>query len=262
MNKFGISMLAVASLVTAGCQQTAGGNGGGGVAASAQASAQQQMYQPVGYQNQNVRGVPLLVLPGEVRSNHASFTQRFAPNNIADYAELELSKANFPVLERRELGPVLREVELAYNLGDTNAARRLFQLGRFRTTKYVVKLDVLRAEPVAQAAQGFDGRAMGNLLGAAIGGRGGYAAGTVAGSAQTSEAAQVWIVGLRYRIIDASTTEQVATGYFEQTMQQGAQSSSFLGVSQASAGGQTLDQLVQRLVQQSVQEIDARYKGV
>jgi hypothetical protein len=102
---------------------------------------------------------------------------------------------------------------------------------------------------------------MGSLLGTAIGGRGGYAAGTVAGSAQANEAAQVWIVGLRYRIIDASTTEQVANGYFEQTMQQGAQGTSFLGVSQASAGGQTLDQLVQRLVQQSVQEIDARYKG-
>jgi hypothetical protein len=219
------------------------------------------MYQPVGYVNQNVRGVAVLVLPGDVRSNHASFTQRFGPNNIADYAELELGRANFPVLERRELGPVMREVEIAYNLGDPNAARRLFQLGKFRTTKYVLKFDVRRGAG-GPAAQGFDGRALGNVLGAAIGGRGGYAAGTVVGSAQSGDAAQVWIVGLRYRIIDASTTEQVATGYFEQTMQQGAQGSSFMGVSQSSAGGQTLDQLVQRLVQQSVQEIDARYKGV
>ncbi|BBK33043.1 hypothetical protein EDC65_4334 [Stella humosa] len=258
MKKIGISFLAVTALVGAGCQQT---TGGGSSAAIAQQSAQQQMYQPVGYANQNIRGVAVLVLPGDVRSNHASFTQRFGPNNIADYAELELGRANFPVLERRELGPVMREVEIAYNLGDPNAARRLFQLGKFRTTKYVLKFDVLRAEPVAQASQGFDGRAMGSLLGTAIGGRAGYAAGTVAGSAQSSDDAQVWIVGLRYRIIDASTTEQVATGYFEQTMQQGSQGTSFMGVSQASAGGQTLDQLVQRLVQQSVQEIDARYKG-
>ncbi|BBK41609.1 hypothetical protein STVA_16290 [Allostella vacuolata] len=259
MKKIGVSVLTAAALLASGCQQT---TGGGSSAAVAQQSAQQQMYQPVGYANQNVRGVAVLVLPGDVRTSHATFSQRFGPNNIADYAELELGRANFPVLERRELGPVMQEIEIAYNLGDPRAARRLFQLGKFKTTKYVLKFDVLRAEPVAQASSGFDGRAMGNLLGAAIGGRGGYAAGTVAGSAQTSEGAQVWIVGLRYRIIDASTTEQVATGYFEQTMQQGGQSTSFLGVSQASAGGQTLDQLVQRLVQQSVQEIDARYKGV
>ena len=43
--------------------------------------------------------------PGEIKSNNASFTQRFLPNNIADFAELELSQVTSPVLERTNIGP-------------------------------------------------------------------------------------------------------------------------------------------------------------
>ena len=63
------------------------------------------------------------MIPGEIKSNNATFVQKFQSNNIADFAEIELTKANFQVLERSNLGPLLNEFTLAYNLGDPNKAR-------------------------------------------------------------------------------------------------------------------------------------------
>ena len=54
-------------------------------------------YQTINYANAATKGPAIIVLPGEVKSNNATFTQRYFPNNIADYAELELSQANFQV---------------------------------------------------------------------------------------------------------------------------------------------------------------------
>jgi hypothetical protein len=65
---------------------------------------------------------------------------------------------------------------------------------------------------------------------------------------------------MRYKIMDANTTEQVATGYHEQKMEIGATSGAVLGAHSGATGGLTLDTLVQRLVQLSVYEIDSRYK--
>lgn len=229
--------------------------------------ADKAMYKPVEYANAAKKGPALVVIPGEVKSNNASFTQKYGPNNIADYAELELGKANFKVLERADLGPLLNEFTLAYTMGDPSAARKLLQKGKFKTTKYVVKFDILKAEQVAQAQQGFDGRAVGKLLGvfgAFSGSMGGAQAGavgeTVVGSVQTQENTGVWIIGMRYKIIDANTTEQVATGYTEEKMELGAKGSSVMGVSSGASGGLTLDSMVQRLVQKNVWEIDSKYK--
>jgi hypothetical protein len=65
---------------------------------------------------------------------------------------------------------------------------------------------------------------------------------------------------MRYKIMDANTTEQVAQGYTEEKMEVGAKSQSVLGVSQSASGGVSLDTLVQRLVQKSVWEIDYKDK--
>lgn len=230
--------------------------------ASAEANkmADKALYRPIEYINGAFPGPTLVVLPGEIKSNNATFTQKFGPNNIADFAELELTRANFKVLERSDLGPILKEVQLAYGLGDPKEAAKVFKRGKFKATKWLVKFDVLKAEPVAQAQKGFDGAAMGQLAGIFIGGQSGSAANVVGGSVKTSEAAGVWIVGLRYKILDATTTEQVAAGYVEDKMEIGSKSSSVLGVSDGSSGGLTLDSLVQRLVQSCVAEMDVRYK--
>jgi hypothetical protein len=222
--------------------------------------ADKGMYKPVEYANASKPGPALIVIPGEVKSNNANFAQKFGPNNIADFAELELSKANFKVLERTNLGPLLQEFQLAYNLGDPQAARKMLQKGKLKTTKWVVKFDILKAEQVAQAQSGFSGRPVGALLGIFGGGRGGAAAETVVGSVDTRESTGVWIIGMRWKLIDANTTEQVAQGYTEEKMELGAKSTSVMGVSSGEAGGLTLDGMVQRLVQKNVWEIDSKHK--
>ena len=222
--------------------------------------ADKGMYKPIEYTNANKKGPALVVIPGEIKSNNASFTQKFGPNNIADYAELELGKANFKILERADMGPLINEFQLAYTMGDPQAARKLLQKGKFKTTKWVIKFDILKAEQVAQAQSGFDGRAIGSLIGIFGGGAGGAAGNVVASSVQTGESTGVWIIGMRYKLIDANTTEQVATGYTEEKMELGAKNTSVMGVSSGASGGLTLDSLVQRLIQKNVWEIDSKYK--
>jgi len=226
----------------------------------ANAAADQAIYKPVEYVNRGMQGPALVVIPGDVKSNNASFVQKFGPNNIADYAELELSQANFTVLERSNLGHLLQEISLAYNLGDTNKARETMKIGQLRTTKWIVKFDILKAEQIAENRQGFDGRALGSIFGSLIGGTGGAVARTGVGSVQNSEATGVWLIGMRYKIMDANTTEQVAQGYQELKMEVGAASTSVLGVSQSAKGGVGLDTMVQRLVQTAVYDIDSKYK--
>ena len=258
----GMSMLAGAALAIA--QPTFGNpspTAGSSTSQKANASADQAIYQPVTYTNANKPGPQIIVLPGEIKSNNATFLQKFTPNNIADFGEVELSAANFKVLERSNLGPVLNEFTLAYNLGDPQAARKILGMGKLKSTKYVVKFDILKTEQIAAAQEGFDGRALGAMAGALSGwGRGGQAAAIGAGSVHSNEASSVWIIGMRYKIINAETTEQLANGYTEEKMEIGAKSSSVMGVSQSQQGGVGLDTMVQRLVQKSVWEIDNKYK--
>jgi hypothetical protein len=230
-------------------------------------AADQAVYQKVEYVNVNRKGPALVVIPGEIKSNNALFLQKFSANNIADFGEIELTAANFQVLERTNLGPLMKEFELAYNLGDPDAARKFLRVGKLKATKYVVKFDILKTEQIASAQQGFDGRPLGNIagvLGAFSGSWGGARAGAVGnvalGSVHTNEATSVWIIGMRYKIINAETTEQVATGYTEEKMEIGATSQAVLGVHQSQQGGVGLDTMVQRLVQKSVWEIDSKYK--
>jgi hypothetical protein len=233
---------------------------GSSTSAKANAAADAAAYQEVPYKNAKKKGPPLIVIPGEIKSNNASFTQRFMPNNIADFAELELSQANFPVLERTNLGPLLNEISLAFNLGDPKAARKTMQAGKLKTTKWILKFDILKAEQIAENKKGFDGRAVGGLISQLSGSRGGSAAGTVVGSVQTGDSTGVWLIGMRYKIMNANTTEQVAQGYKDLKMEVGATSTSVMGISESAKGGVGLDTMVQRLVQTLVWEIDAKYK--
>ncbi|WP_284155393.1 hypothetical protein [Sulfuricystis multivorans] len=223
--------------------------------------ADKAMYKPIEYENAAIKGPNLVVIPGEIKSNNATFTQKFGPNNIADFAELELGRANFGVLERSDMGPMLQEFQLAYTMGDPVAARKLLKKGKWKTTKWVVKFDILKAEQVAQAKQGFDGRALGQILSTLGEDQESHAAGQAVASIKTDEGTGVWIIGMRYKILDANTTEQVAIGYTEEKMEVGAKATSVLGISQAAQGGLTLDGMVQRLVQKLVWEIDAKHKG-
>jgi len=234
---------------------------GSSISQDANQRADGTMNQQVTYANAAQKGPRIIVLPGQIKSNNATFLHHISVNNIADFAELELSRANFTIVERTNLGPLLQEMELAYNMGDPAQARRAFQKGKLSTTKWVVKFDILKAEQVATASSGFDGGALSSIIG--IFGRGSTAAhagATVAGSVRTQGDAGVWVIGMRYKIIDANTTEQVAQGYIEEKMETGKKSTSIFGVSTGASGQLTLDSLVQHLVQKNVIEIDAKYK--
>lgn len=257
------SLLALACLGAAHAQPVFGNpspTAGTSTSDKANAAADAAGYREVDYANKAKRGPALVVIPGEIRSANASFTQKILPNNIADFGELELSQANFQVLERTNLGPLLNEVSLAYNLGDVAAARKTMQVGKLKTTKWIVKFDILKAEQIAENKQGFDGRALGGLLSAFGGSKASSVVGSAAGSVQTADSTGVWLIGMRYKIMDANTTEQVAQGYKDLKMEVGATQTGVLGVSESARGGVGLDTMVQRLVQTLVWDIDAKYK--
>jgi hypothetical protein len=234
---------------------------GNGTSKRANQAADKAMYKDVGYENASKPGPKLIVLPGEIKSNNASFTERFGANNIADFAELELTKANFQVLERADLGPMLNEIQLAYAAGDPDDAQKIMKKGKLKTTKWIVRFDILKAEPVAAQKSGLKGGVASSLIGIfGNNSRATTAAGTVAGSVDTSGSSNVWVIGMRYKILDATTTEQVATGYNELKMEVGGKASSVAGISSEAQGGITLDTMVQRLVQRTVYDIDAKNK--
>ena len=236
-------------------------NAGGSVSRDANAAADRGMNKDIEYSNVNKVGPRLVVLPGEIKSNNSTFLQKFSSNNIADFGELELSKANFQVLERADLGNVLSEMQLAYGAGDPDAARKQMSKGKLKTTKWIVKFDILKAEELAQEKKGFNGGVAKNLIGIF----GNYSKATsaaqeVTGSVDTASGAKVWVIGMRYKIIDAVTTDIVAQNYTEEKMEIGATGTQVAGVSSEAAGGVGLDTLVQRLIQKSVWDIDAKHK--
>jgi hypothetical protein len=229
--------------------------------AKANAAADRSMYQDVTYVNASKPGPQLVVIPGEIKSTNASFGAKFTANNIADFGELELSKANFKILDRADLGPMMNEIQLAYSAGDPDEARKVMKKGKLKTTKYLVRFDILKAEPVAKEKKGFNGGVASSLIG--ILGKPSQltaAAGTVTNSVDTSTEAGVWVIGMRYKLLDAETTEQVGMGYTEEKMEIGATHTSVAGISGASSGGISMDTMVQRLVQKSVWDIDNKYK--
>jgi hypothetical protein len=145
-------------------------------------------------------------------------------------------------------------------MGDPTGLSK-FRRGKFLATRWFVQFDVLRAEPVAEAGTEFDGKALGDLITTLAGNKiGGTAAGGIVSSVGGSEEAKIWIIGIKYKIIDASSSSIVKTGYLEDKMEVGGSSTAFLGIRHTEQGGMTMDSMVQRLVQKCVAEID-RAKG-
>lgn len=240
---------------------------GSAVSRTANESVDRAAYRRINYSNASKAGAALVVMPGEVRITDAALTQQVLPSSIADWAELELAQANFKVLERAALGSVLMEVDTATRLGDRAAMESMVRSGQLKGTRWLAKFDLLKAEPVAAASRGVDGRPAADVVGilgqwsnSLRGQRAAQVGQVAAGSVQADRTAQVWLVGMRYRVIDAETAEQVGQGYVEERMESGAQGTTVLGVSESSQGGVGFDTMVQRLVQRAVWEIDARLK--
>jgi hypothetical protein len=247
--------------------ESAAPTSGSAVSREANESVDRAAYRRVSYSNAGKPGAALVVMPGEVRITDAVLTQQVLPASIADWAELELAQANFKVLERAALGSVLLEVDTATRLGDRAAMESMVRSGQLKGTRWLAKFDLLKAEPVATASRGVDGRPAADVVGilgqwsnSLRGQRAAQVGQVAAGSVQAERTAQVWLIGMRYRVIDAETAEQVGQGYVEERMESGAQGTTVMGVSGSSQGGVGFDTMVQRLVQRAVWEIDARLK--
>jgi len=220
----------------------------------ANAIADQAKYQPITYSEKP--GPTIIVIPGEIKSMNTLYTAAVNNNNIADFAEIELSKAHYTVLERANLGPMFQEYQLAVSSGNPKQIKK-FQKGQFKTTNWLVRFDILKAEPVSQVTNSFDGSWVGQMAGAAINDpAASYAAGTAISSVNASDSAAIWIIGLRYKILDASTGEQIATNYFEDKLEVNAKSGGALGISQSETKTMTLDTMTQRLLQKAVADMD------
>jgi hypothetical protein len=173
------------------------------------------------YVNVAKDGARVLVTAGQIKSSNSSFAQKVTSNAIADFGELELSRANFKITKNQ-----------------SNA-------------KFTIKFDILKADPLAKASEGFSGGAIGGMLGG-IGGR-------VLGSVQTTDKAEVWNIAMRWQAIDPSG-DQLASGMVEDRMELGAKGTSVMGVSSGASGGATMDTMIQYLVQKAVAEIDMKMK--
>lgn len=257
-------LLAAAALLTGCVASTQGFSSNSTKTSSSTAAntlADKTIVQSISYANASQVGPPLVVLPGQFKSNNSAFAQKITSNNIADFAEIELQRANFKVLERDLLGTLLDEVTLSVNMGDQEGLKK-FRKGKFLSTRWFIQFDILKAEPVAGAGTGFDGEKIGRIIEKVGNGTlGGLVTGKLVSSVKNNDEATVWIVGIRYRILDASTTEIVKTGYIEDKMEVGSSTVTVMGISQSENRGTTMDSMVQRLVQKCIVEID-KCKGV
>ncbi len=234
-----------------------------GTSKQANAIADQNTYKPVEYLNAATPGPKVTVLPGDISAGHYAFSSMVNANSITDYAEIELSKANFTVLERSDQDEMLEELRLAANLGDAQALG-LFRKGRFENAQWLVEFDVFKAEPVSSSYKGVDGAGAGVAVGVMLHLLGqkklGNMAGLAVASYKSGESSEVWRLGLGYKIIDPFEGKTVASGQFEKEMDIRGEMQSFLGSTEVQKARPIFDAFIQRLVQDAVQDIDARYK--
>lgn len=228
--------------------------------------ADQEVYKPIEYSNSNLPGPCVILAPGSVKSKSFAFKQRFGENNIRDFAEIELSKASFSIIDNADKRELYKELALAANLGDKEAVR-VFRKKNFHAANYLLRFDVIKAEPVAFESTGGSGEAIGALieLGFLIANKGrdngvGSAIGATVASLKHYETKATWDVGLKYAIVDITTGEVVAEKELGEQHVATTELNAALGVQQKDAYNLSLDTMVQRLVQKAIAEIDKEQK--
>lgn len=227
--------------------------------------ADQAAYQPIEYVNAATPGPALIVLPGELKSGHYLYRQKIGETNIADFGEMELQKAGFPILDRANLDAIVDEISLAAQMGDPGALK-LFRKGKFAKARYLVRFDVIKAERVSQTRKSFDGTLAGVLVGGVLAGLTdsaelGTATGTAIASIKSAEETSVWNMAMRYTIIDADTGQVAATGEVDETVDVKKTLQGFLGSTEQKGNLLPLDAVTLRMIQQCVARIDSGNKA-
>jgi hypothetical protein len=224
------------------------------------------MYKPIEYENAAVSGPKVVVFPGKIKTRSALFMAKVGENNVRDFAELELSKANFQIIEHADKQQLFNEIAVAANLGDMQAIRA-FKSKCTPDAKCFITFDVVKAEPVAWESRGGSGEAAGALveLGFLLANKGkenklGKSINATLSSIKSYNYKTTWDVSLRYKIINASDGEIVCSNELSEQHVATSEMSSAVGVTNKDSTNFTIDAVVQRLVQKAVQDIDAQHK--
>lgn len=254
---FIILLLCATAVLASGCA---------GTNKKAHEMAEAAVYKPIEYQNANKTGPAVAVLPGMFKTRSAAYVHKFCNNNICDFAELELSKANFTVLENANKQPLFEEIALAATMSDAEALQA-FRKDSLGSARYFLRFDVIKAEPVAWEAKGGDGQVLGAILelGLTLATRGQYRSlGKSLNSAVSSIAAYdyntTWHVALEYKVIDAETGAVVHSASVEEKHVAQDELTAALGISEKTTSMFTVDSLVQRLMQRAVADLDKTIK--
>jgi hypothetical protein len=249
------------------------------------------------YLNAKKPGGTIIVLPGEIKTSNNEFSSKYTAENIADFGEIELARANFDVLERKTRTAALSGLRSAIETGDAEYVKN--NPANFTEARWIVKFDVLKAEPVSETRNSFSGETAGKIIGFLLegagavvpymsalsnsskavasastsmgkyytglvsnvaGGVGKNVAETAGASIHSSSASSVWIVGIRYKVLDPTTTKQVATGYVEQKMEIQEVGASGPVSDSSTTYHAGVDSIIQRIVQMHVKEIDGKFK--
>lgn len=225
--------------------------------------AAQNLYQDIAYENGAKPGPRVVVLPGEVASSSYEFLAQVKPDGLREFAELELGKANFTVLDKNALGDLHQEIALAANLGDGSVARSFSQHDA-TPPQWLIILDVVDVKTQTTAFTFTDKNAAavaGALMGGMFLGSAGAQLGSgLVGSINSAEEQRLWDITLKYRILDGGTGQPLLQGTFTEQATITRELKGFLGVDEAQAGGITLTTVAQRLVQKVVQEMDQKHK--
>ncbi len=225
--------------------------------------AAQNLYHDLAYENAAQPGPSVVVLPGKIQSASYEFQAQVKPDNLRDYGELELGKANFRVQEKSALPDIYQEIALAVNLGDGSMAKKFKKL-KIDPPQWIVLFDVADVKTKTTAfkftdknAASFAGALMGGLFLGASGAKMGEG---LMGSVNSAEEQRQWDVTLGYRILDGATGQQLYQGQFTEQAVINRELKGFLGVDASEAGGITLSTVSLRLIQKAVQDIDKQYK--
>jgi hypothetical protein len=218
------------------------------------------LYHEATYENAAQPGPSVVVLPGNLSSETYEFLSQVKSDNLREYGELELGKANFKVLEKNSLANIYQEIAVAANLGDGSVAKR-FSKHKITPPQWLVVFDIAKVHAQTLAfsftdknSAMFAGALMGSFLGSASLGQG------VVGSINAAKEQRVWDITLRYRILDGVSGQQLHEGCFTEQATINRELTGFLGVDAAQAGGLTLGTVTQRLVQKAVADIDKQHK--
>lgn len=234
-----------------------------GTSQKAHEIAQQNLYQGVEYANAVQAGPTVMVIPGAITSPSYEYLARVSPDALRDFAESEMGKSNFKVLDRTDQSAMFQEIAVAANLGDSSVLSK-FKKYKMDPPRWLVRFDIVEVVPRSTGFKQLD-KQMAGMAGALMGGLmlgelGAKAGGAAFASISSAEEHREWTMGLRYSVLDGSTGDLLHQGQFTDKALISQEIKGFMGYDSSQAGGVRLFTVTQRLIQKAVQEIDAQHK--